>query len=149
MVLALLEFLIQPVYSSGDRSQSISLFNSGHPLSILNICRGSPNLCKLSGNLSPPPRLPSTAGSQPLARVIVSYILTWIWTRISGTKKCNFTIVLYSFDDSFLFIVIVCVFNMIFVLALWFFVFFFETRYYLWQKTLWQSLQQKAKCKWK
>ena len=47
MVLIRLVFLIQPVFSSGERSQSISLCNSGIPLSIVKVCRASPNFSNL------------------------------------------------------------------------------------------------------
>ena len=53
-VLVHLAFLIQPVYSSGDSSQSISLDDSGNPLHIVNVRRASPNFCNFSGYLSPP-----------------------------------------------------------------------------------------------
>ena len=72
MILICLAFLIQPVYSSSERSQSISLDNLCNPLSIVNVCRGSPNFCNLSGYFSPLTRLPPIAGSQLLVRAIVS-----------------------------------------------------------------------------
>ena len=82
MVLISLVFLIQPVYSSSERSQSISLDDSGIPLSIVNIDRASPNFCNLSGYLSPPTRLPPIAGSQLFARAIVGLYYLYNTTYI-------------------------------------------------------------------
>ena len=82
MVLVRLVFLIQPVYSSGERSQSISLDDSGIPLSIVNVRRASPNFCNLSGYLSPPTRLPPIAGSQLLARAIIGLYYLYNTTYI-------------------------------------------------------------------
>ena len=64
MVLACSAFLIQPVYSSSERSQSIIL---------VNIHRSSPIFCNLSCYLSPPTRLLPIPGSQILARAILSF----------------------------------------------------------------------------
>ena len=77
MVLVHLAILIQPVYSSGEKSQSISIDNSVKPLSIVNVRRASPNFCNLQGYLSPSTRLPSIVGSQTLARAIVSLYYSW------------------------------------------------------------------------
>ena len=82
MVLVGLGFLIQPVYSSGERSHGISLDNSGNPLNIVNVCRGSPNFCNLSGYLAPPTWLPLIAGSQMLARAIISLYYSYYRTYI-------------------------------------------------------------------
>ena len=77
-VFVYLAFLIQPVYTSSQSSQSISLNNLGCPLSIVNVHRASPNVCILSSYLSPPTRLPPIEDSQTLARAIVSlyYLIT-------------------------------------------------------------------------
>ena len=53
-------------------SQSVSLDHSVKPLSSVNFRRASPNFYNLSGYISPFTRLPPIAGSQTLARVIVS-----------------------------------------------------------------------------
>ena len=66
------KYNIQPVCSSCERSKSISLDDSGIPLSIVNVRRASPNFCNLSGYLLPPTRLPPIARSQLLARAIIS-----------------------------------------------------------------------------
>ena len=71
MVLVRLAFLIQPVYSGG-RNQNNILDDSGNPLIIVNVRIAFPNVCNLSDFLSPPKRLPAIAGSQTLARAIVS-----------------------------------------------------------------------------
>ena len=125
MVLVRLVFLIQPVYSSIERSQSISLNDSGNPLNIVNILRGSPNFCNLSGYFSPPTRLPPIARSQTLARSIISVYHSYNTTYIidlnlkiyrslprfeprstAGTKSNISTIVLYFVDNKkfFLFV---------------------------------------------
>ena len=82
MVLVCLVFLIQPVYYSGERSQSISLDNPGYPLSIVNVQRMSPNFCNLRGYFSPPTRLPPNVGSKMLARAILSLYYLYNTTYI-------------------------------------------------------------------
>ena len=78
MVLVRLAFLIQQVYYfSSERSQSISLENSGNPLNIMNVLKASLNVCNLSGYLSPP-----MSGSQRLARAIVSLYYSFNTTYI-------------------------------------------------------------------
>ena len=67
MVLIHLALLIQPVYDSGDRSQSISLEDSGNPFSVVNARRAFTYFCNLSGYLAPTTRLPPIAESQTLA----------------------------------------------------------------------------------
>ena len=100
-VLICLAFLIQPVYSSGEMSESIRLDNSGNPLSIVNVRRTSLNFWKY---LSPP----SIAGSQMIPIAIASlyylynatYIINlnsiicisffpWFWTWISLIKSSS------------------------------------------------------------
>ena len=87
MYLFRLAFLIQPVHSSSESSQSISLDDSGNPLSIVNVLRASPNFYNLSGYLSPPRRLPPIAGLQMLARAIVSLYYLYNTTYIIGLNS--------------------------------------------------------------
>ena len=96
MVLVHLVFLIQPVYSSSERSQSISLDDSGIPLSIVNVRRGSPNFCNLRGYLSPPTRLPPIAGSQLLARAIVG-----LYYSCNTTYIINLNSIIYRSSQRF------------------------------------------------
>ena len=96
MVLVLLAFLIKPVYSSSERSQSIILGNSGKPLSILDICRGSPNFCNLSVYLSPPTSLPTIVGSQTLARVILR-----LYYLYNTTYIFNLNLIIYRSSTGF------------------------------------------------
>ena len=98
IVLVCLVFLIQPVYSSSKRCQSISLDDSGIPFSILNTQRASPNFCNLSGITYKP-----TPGNRRVTNAcwsdhkLVSFVqhnlynqfefanisvITWIWTQI-------------------------------------------------------------------
>ena len=90
MVLGCLAFLIQPVYSSGERRQNISLEDSGNPLSIVNGRRASPNLCNLSGNLSPPTRLPLIAWPQMLARAIIILYYPYNTTYVINLKLIKY-----------------------------------------------------------
>ena len=60
----------------------MSLGDSGKPLSNVNAHRASPNFCNLSGYLSPLTRLPLIAGSQTLARAIVSLYYSYSTTYI-------------------------------------------------------------------
>ena len=96
MVLVRLVFLIQPVYSSGEWSQSLSLDDSAIPLSIVNVHRVSPNFCKLSGYLSPPTRLPPIAGSQLLARVIIS-----LYYEYNTTYIIDLNLIIYRSSPGF------------------------------------------------
>ena len=69
---SVLGFLIQPVYSSDERSQSISLDDSGIPLSNVNIHRVSPNCCNLVAIYHHLQGYLSIAVTQMHARAIVS-----------------------------------------------------------------------------
>ena len=78
------------------RSQSISLDDSGIQLSIVNVRRVSPNFCNLSGYLSPPTGLPPIAGSQMLARSIVSLYYSYTTTYI-----INLNLIIYPSSPGF------------------------------------------------
>ena len=96
MVLVRLVFLIQPVYSSSERSQGICIDNSGNPLSIVNVHRASPNFSSLCDYLSPPTRLPPIAGSQTLARAIKN-----LYYSYSTTYIINLNLMIYWSSPGF------------------------------------------------
>ena len=97
----------EPATASSGQSQRPSLDDSGRPLNNVNVRRMSLNFCNLSGYFSPPTRLPPIAGSQMLARAIVSFYYSYnttyvidlnsveyestsgFCTQISGTKSAT------------------------------------------------------------
>ena len=89
-------------------SQIICFYDSGTPLSNVNVCRASPKFCNLSGYLSPPTRLPLIAGSQLLARATVGlyylYNTTYIINLNSIIYQLYHCAILHWYNTFFLFV---------------------------------------------